>query len=36
MHALAAEVIAGRYNGVNDFDFGLQLVLGGLERLLRA
>jgi AcrR family transcriptional regulator len=34
MHALAAEVIAGRYNGVNDFDFGLQLLLDGLERLL--
>ena len=36
MHALAAEVIAGRYNGVNDFDFdfGLQLLLDGLARLL--
>jgi len=36
MHALAGEVIAGRYNGVNDFDFGLQLVLDGLQRLLAA
>lgn len=34
MHALACEVIEGRYNGINRFDFGLKLVLDGLERLL--
>jgi AcrR family transcriptional regulator len=30
---LAEEVIAGRHSGVNEFTFGLDLLLDGLERL---
>ncbi|WP_433682597.1 TetR/AcrR family transcriptional regulator C-terminal domain-containing protein [Nocardia sp. CA-119907] len=33
MNALAERVIAGTHNGVADFDFGLELILDGLERL---
>lgn len=31
--ALAEEIIAGRHTGINDFTFGLDLILDGLERL---
>jgi AcrR family transcriptional regulator len=34
MHALAQQVIAGAHTGVNDFEFGLELILDSLERLL--
>lgn len=30
---LAEEVISGRHSGINDFTFGLDLILDGLERL---
>lgn len=33
--ALAEEVISGRHSGVNEFTFGLDLILDGLERLRR-
>lgn len=32
---LAEEVISGRHSGINDFTFGLDLILDGLERRLR-
>ncbi|MEV0059109.1 TetR/AcrR family transcriptional regulator C-terminal domain-containing protein [Nocardia sp. NPDC050718] len=35
MHALAALVIDGTHSGIADFTFGLDLLLGGLEQLLR-
>ncbi|MGV9301710.1 TetR/AcrR family transcriptional regulator C-terminal domain-containing protein, partial [Amycolatopsis sp. NPDC003676] len=35
MHALAALVIDGTHSGIADFTFGLDLLLGGLGRLLR-
>jgi hypothetical protein len=34
MHALTIEVIEWRYDGLDDFEFGLDMVLDGLERLL--
>jgi hypothetical protein len=34
MHALTIEVIERRYDGLHDFEFGLDMVLDGLERLL--
>ncbi len=34
-HALAATVADGDYDGRNAFDFGLELILDGLARLLR-
>lgn len=34
MHAIALEIIEGRYDGVNRFAFGLELLLDGLARLL--
>ena len=34
LHGLAQEVIAGRHDGLADFDFGLDLILNGLEELL--
>jgi AcrR family transcriptional regulator len=34
--ALAQEVIAGRHDGINEFVFGLDLLLDGLERRLRS
>ena len=33
VHALAEEVISGRYSGINAFSFGLDLILDGLEQL---
>ena len=33
LHGMAREVIDGRHDGVNDFEFGLTLILDGLERL---
>ncbi|MDH5676093.1 MAG: TetR/AcrR family transcriptional regulator [Myxococcales bacterium] len=35
MHAMAQEVIGGRHHGLHDFEFGLDLILEGLERLRR-
>jgi AcrR family transcriptional regulator len=35
LNGLSQEVIAGRHNGLHDFQFGLELILDGLERLLR-
>ncbi|MFD5174912.1 TetR/AcrR family transcriptional regulator C-terminal domain-containing protein [Nocardia sp. NPDC058379] len=35
MHALTALVIDGAHSGIADFTFGLDLLLGGLEQLLR-
>lgn len=32
-HALAEEVISGQHSGINEFTFGLDLILDGLERL---
>lgn len=34
LRAMALEVIEGRFDGVNHFDFGLGLLLDGLERML--
>lgn len=34
MHALSHQVIDGTHSGLADFDFGLDLLLDGLERLL--
>jgi Tetracyclin repressor-like, C-terminal domain len=34
MHALAIDIIDRRYDGLYDFEFGLEMVLDGLERLL--
>jgi AcrR family transcriptional regulator len=36
LNGLSQEVIAGRHDGLHDFQFGLELILDGLERLLRA
>jgi hypothetical protein len=36
MRALAEQVIDGSHNGLNDFSFGLNIILDGLERLLPA
>jgi AcrR family transcriptional regulator len=33
MHALSRQVIDGRHDGLHDLDFGLGLILDGLERL---
>ncbi len=33
LHALAEKVMNGSYDGLNDFSFGLDLILDGLERL---
>ena len=33
LNALSQQVIAGSYNGVHDFEFGLNLILDGLEKL---
>ncbi|MEW5838188.1 MAG: TetR/AcrR family transcriptional regulator C-terminal domain-containing protein [Pseudomonadota bacterium] len=33
VHGLAEEVLCGRYSGINEFTFGLDLILDGLERL---
>jgi AcrR family transcriptional regulator len=34
IHAMSQEVIAGRYDGRHDFDFGLDLILDGLQAVL--
>ncbi len=34
IHALASMISAGKHSGVNDFEFGLELILDGLENLL--
>ncbi|MBF6476267.1 MULTISPECIES: TetR/AcrR family transcriptional regulator C-terminal domain-containing protein [Nocardia] len=36
MHALAQLVIDGKHSGIADFEFGLELILDGLERVLAA
>lgn len=36
LHGLSQQVIDGRHNGLHDFQFGLELILEGLDRLLRA
>lgn len=33
LNALSQRVIAGSYDGVHDFDFGLDLILNGLDKL---
>jgi AcrR family transcriptional regulator len=33
MNQLAHEVIEGRYDGLHDFEFGLEFILSGLEQL---
>lgn len=35
MRALTEKVASGRHSGIQDFEFGLNLVLDGLERLLK-
>lgn len=34
IHGLSAEVVAGRHDGLPGFDFGLELILDGLGKLL--
>lgn len=34
LNALARQVIDGKHNGMQEFEFGLELILEGLERLL--
>jgi hypothetical protein len=34
MHKLAIDIIDRQYDGLYDFEFGLEMVLHGLERLL--
>jgi AcrR family transcriptional regulator len=34
LNGLSQQVIAGEHDGLSDFSFGLELILGGLERLL--
>ncbi|MEM7202320.1 MAG: TetR/AcrR family transcriptional regulator [Planctomycetota bacterium] len=34
LHAMARLVIDGQHHGIQDFDFGLELILDGLQRLL--
>lgn len=36
LHGLSVEVIEGRHKGLHDFSFGLDMILDGLERVLRA
>lgn len=36
LNALSQQVIAGTHPGVHDFEFGLELILDGLERLRRS
>ena len=35
LNGLSREVIGGRYDGLHEFEFGLDLILDGLERLRR-
>jgi hypothetical protein len=35
LHGLSRQVIDGSYDGMHDFAFGLELILDGLERILR-
>ncbi len=32
LHRLTQQVMAGQYDGIHDFEFGLELILQGLER----
>ncbi len=32
LHGLTQQVMAGQYDGIHDFEFGLELILQGLER----
>lgn len=34
LHEMSQQVISGAYDGVHDFEFGLDLILDGLERML--
>jgi len=36
LNGLSQEVIGGRHDGLHDFQFGLELILDGLERVLGA
>lgn len=36
MHALTVLVASGKHDGLHDLDFGLELILDGLERMLAA
>jgi len=36
LHAMATSISDGSHNGINDFNFGLDLLLDGLERVLVA
>lgn len=33
LHAIATQIASGRHTGINKFEFGLDLILDGLERL---
>lgn len=33
LHAMATQIANGTHSGINDFEFGLELILDGLERL---
>jgi AcrR family transcriptional regulator len=35
MHALSQKIITGHYDGLNDFEFGLDLILEGLSQQLK-
>ena len=35
MNALSTHVMTGKYNGIHDFEFGLMLILNGLDKQLR-
>ncbi len=36
LNGMSQEIIDGRHDGLHDLEFGLELILDGLERLLRA
>jgi hypothetical protein len=36
LYGMSQEVIAGRHDGLHQLDFGLELLLDGIERLRRA
>jgi AcrR family transcriptional regulator len=36
LHGLSKQVIAGRHDGLHELEFGLELILAGLEKLRRA
>jgi len=35
LFAMANNIAEGKHSGVNEFEFGLDLILDGLERLLK-